>query len=243
MHDDTAGTSSGRTRADVLAMLRQMRPALGVLVLGYVLATMAWFAAAAITPVWLGQYVLRMLAFVALAWAGAPFLRALYRFVALGEASALPPLTHDASVRIFAAYASLMAALYFVPAFGFEIVAPFGGTELATAVWLALMLVVWVIVVRASTLLPMAALDPQTASWGAAMTHTRGHFMRTFLTVTVPAAPAFAALLVLGLLVRIGSMIPFLFFPAAVVILLAIQLLPLSAATHLYLRWRSAGST
>jgi hypothetical protein len=239
MHDSTVDkTSSAQAREDALAMLRQMRPALGVLVLGYILATMSWFAAAAIVPAWLGQYVLRMLAFMALAWAGAPFLLSLYRFVALGETRALPPLTYDAPVRTFAAYASLMTALYFVPALGFEIVAPLAGAELATATWLAFMLTVWVIVIRASTLLPMAALDPHTASWAAAMAHTRGQFLRTFLTVTVPAGPAFAGLLVLGLLVRNGVMVPLLFFPAAVVILLAIQLLPLSAATHLYLEQR-----
>lgn len=237
MHEGAVDkTSSAQARNDLLAMFRQMTPSLGVLVLVYVLATMAWLAASAPIATWMGAYILRMLMFMGLAFAAAPFTRALYRFVAHGEVTWLPTLGRfDDNTRIFATYASLMTALYFVPPIGRELVVTLGWVAYADATWFILCLAVWLIIIRSTTLLPMAALDPQRASWTHALAQSRGQTIRYFFATTVPAAPAFIAMLVLVMLVVRGAMHAFVFFPVVVVLLLAIQLLPLSAATRIYL--------
>jgi hypothetical protein len=56
-----------------------------------------------------------------------------------------------------------------------------------------------------------------------------------FFATTVPAAPAFIALIVLTMLIARGAMHALLFYPLVVVVLLAIQLLPLAVSTRLYL--------
>jgi hypothetical protein len=231
-------TSSAQARGDVMEMFRQMSPALGVLALGYFLATMAWLAAPAIISTWLGQYVVRMMLFMGLVWAGAPFMLSLYRFVALREAHWPPSLSYDKPTRIFASYAALLTALYFIPSIGFEVAAAFGGKDVAVVLFVALVLSVWVVVIRSTTLLPMAALDPQSASWPAAFAQSGDRVFSTFLATTVPVGPSFAALLILGGLIRGGLMNAALFFPVAILLLLSIQLLPLAAATHLYLERR-----
>ena len=229
-------TSSAQARDDLLAMFRQMTPSLGVLVLVYFLATMAWLAAPAAIATWMGAYVLRMLMFMGLAFAAAPVTRALYRFVAHGEVTSMPQLgPFDDNTRVFAAYASLMTALYFVPPIGRELVVLLGWVDYADATWSILCVVVWTIVIRSTTLLPMAALDPDRASWTHAFAQSRGQTIRYFFATTVPAAPAFIALLVLVMMVVRGAMHALVFFPAVVVLLLAIQLLPLSMSTRIYL--------
>ena len=234
MHESTVDKSrSAQAREDTLAMFRQMPVALGVLVVVYFLATMAWFAAPAIVPTWFGSYALRMLAFMGLAFGAAPVLKSLYRFVAVGEVRMLPALDFDPPTRIFAAYASLMTALYFLPPLGREIVNAMGGY--GDIAWFILVPVVWVIVIRASTLLPMAALDPQNVSWARALAQTKGKTLSTFLATTVPALPAFIVLLIVAALAARGAIHPIVFYPVAILTLLAVQLLPLSATTRLYL--------
>lgn len=240
MHDDAIDTtSSAQAREDVLAMFRQMPAALGALVLVYFLATMAWFAAPAIVPTWVGHYVLRMLMFMGLAYAAAPVMLSLYRFVALGDAPPwMPSLTFDDTTHRFAAYASLLTALYFAPALGREVLMAFGWEELAVLTWFALCAAVWVAVIRSTTLLPMAALDPRSASWSRAVAQSKGRTLRIFMATTIPAAPASVALLILAVMVARGAVHPVVFYPAAILTLLAIQLLPLAVATRLYLSQR-----
>ena len=236
MHEGTFDkTSSAQAREDVLAMARQMSPALGVLVVVYFLGTMAWLAASVVISTWLGAYTIRMLLFMGLAFAAAPFTRSLYRFVASGDARWQTLGQFDDATRRFACYASLMTALYFVPPIGREIVVLSGGAAYADLSWFILCGVVWWLVIRATTLLPMAALDPQHASLSRAFAQSRGQTVGFFFATTVPAAPAFIALIVLTMLIARGAMHALLFYPLVVVVLLAIQLLPLAVSTRLYL--------
>ena len=132
MHEGTVDkSSSAQAREDVLAIARQMSPALGVLVVVYFLATMSWLAASVVISTWLGAYTIRMLLFMGLAFAAAPFTRSLYRFVALGETTWPTLGPFDDATRRFAGYASLMTAFYFVPPIGRELVVVFGGAAYA----------------------------------------------------------------------------------------------------------------
>lgn len=226
---------------DFVDMVRQMGPVLAVLSVLYILCAMSWFIAPMVVPTWIGRYVLRMLIFVCLAWAAAPFYVALHRFVAIGEVRWLPNLgDYSREAQVYAAYAGMTTALYFLPFVGREILVALGAGGLASLAFLVLLVGLWIVLVRSTTLLPMAALAPNSASWGRAFAQSRGRAWGIFLVSAGLAAPSFVILMMLSSAAGQRAIEPVPFFALAIPALLAMQLLPLSHSTRLFQRLSAA---
>lgn len=223
--------------SDILAIVRRMWPVLLVLAIVYILAAMAWFFASAIVPTWIGRYVARMLLFVGLAWVAAPFYVALHRFVALGEVRWLPKLdVVSGEARVYAAYAAMSTGLYFTPFILREILVAMGLPGFGALAFFVAVVTVWVLLVRTTTLLPMAALAPETATWKAALAQSRGRAWSFFIRGLVPSLIPAIILVFVGQAAGGKTIEPVPFFVVAIAALLWLQLGLLSTSTRLYQR-------
>jgi hypothetical protein len=126
-------------------------------------------------------------------------------------------------------------ALYFLPFIAREWFTALGLTHIDGLVFLASVGLAWVALVRTTTLLPMAALDPERASWHRALAQSKGRNWSYFVATNVPTAPALVVLLLIAGAVARGNLPSLIFYPLAVLGLLVWQLLPLAIATRLYL--------
>lgn len=228
-------TIAAQARDDVLAMLRQMGPVLAVLGCIYIVAAMCWFIAPVIVPTWIGRYTLRMLMFAGLAWGAAPFYVALHRFVAYREVRWLPSLdVVNGPARLYGAYAAISMMFYFAPFIGREVFTALGLPVLSALAFLVLTAAGWTTLVRVTTILPMAALDPDNTSFWRAFMQSKGRAWQYFLGLTVIATPPFGLLMIINSAASNGAIAWPVYFPLAIAALLFFQLLPLAAATHLY---------
>lgn len=235
MHDGAIQSVTSRAWEDLVAMFRQMFPVLAALGCVYVIATMCWFIAPLMVPSWVGRYMLRMLMFAGLAWSAAPFYVALHRFVAFREVRWLPSLQlFNGPAQIYSAYAALSMMLFFMPFIGREIFSGFGLVPLGGLAFVVLVGIGWAVLVRVATLLPMAALDPEQASWQRALEQSKGRTLSYFVGLTMIATPPFVVLMILNSAASNRGISWPLYFPLAILALLLVQLLPLAAATHLY---------
>jgi len=235
------GSLYGSAYADLGRIATGMWPALGMLSVIYIAAAIGWFAAPLVFETELGVIVARMLLFVAIACVAAPFYVALHRFVAFGETRWLP--WHGdagAPTAIYVGWAGLTVALWFAPLIEAEIYNGLGMTA-SGAVCAGLgLLTVWVLRVRLTTLLPMAALNPGRVSLAHALTQTRHRFWRTAFAVNGPALPAWAALMIVYQAAQLQMIDALPWTALACGTLLAVQLLPLAVGTRLYRSYSAA---
>jgi hypothetical protein len=234
-------TLYGSAYADLGRLASGMWPTLAILSVLYLVAAAGWFAAPLLVATPLGLIVLRMLLFIGIAWLAAPFYVALHRFVAFGEVRWFPwHRDAGAPTAIYSGWAGVTVALWFAPLVAAEIYATFG-MSISGVVCAGLGLVtVWVLRVRLTTLLPMAALAPDRASLARALTHTRHRFWATTFAVHGPTLPAWAALMIVCQAAQLRTIDALPWMALACSALLAVQLVPLIVGTRLYQRYSAA---
>ena len=229
--------------ADLMRMAREMWPVLLMLCGLYLITAMAWFALPMLVNTLTGKMVMRYLVLVGSAFIAAPYFIALHRFVAFGETQWFP--THEAygaATATYTAWAAVTQLLCFAPLLFFALLSRLGlSPEMAGLPVLAMLIIAWWLLVRLTTLLPMAALDPQRANWQQALDHSRGRFWFIFAATTTVASPAYLTLMILGRAAATRSIGELPFFALSLASLLALQLLPLSIGTRFYKRVRTVG--
>jgi len=234
---DVGLTLMSRIRAayvDLVNIVREMWPVLLILTAIYFVCAMAWFFAPTLVGTWVGRMIMRMLIFIGIAWFAAPFYVSLHRFIATGEVRWIPPFgNYDVAGRVYFGWAGMTVALWFMPLILGDVAEAFG--RYGVLVELIGFVVILCVLPRMTTLLPAAALDPQSATWAQAMDDSRGRAWSFFASTTLGALPAIIALTLLGQAAGAKTIEPVPFFALAVPSLLVLQLIPLAIGTRLYL--------
>jgi len=234
---ETPSGLTSRIRAayvDLVNIAREMWPVLLILTAIYFVCAMAWFFAPTLVGTWVGRMIMRMLIFIGIAWFAAPFYVSLHRFIATGEVRWIPPFgNYDGAGRVYFGWAGMTVALWFMPLILGDVAEAFG--RYGVLVELIGFVVILCVLPRMTTLLPAAALDPQSATWAQAMDDSRGRAWSFFASTTLGALPAIIALTLLGQAAGAKTIEPVPFFALAVPSLLVLQLIPLAIGTRLYL--------
>ena len=224
---------------DLGRMYRRMWPALLQIGVLYVVAVMVWFTVPHVLQSWLGIYVARYLVLVGCAFATSPFFVALHRFVAFGEVTWLPSRDAYTEAAPYAAWSGVVLLVQMGPIILFFAMLGLTGHPSAAGLMVFLALpCAFSTLIRVTTLLPMAALDPRHATWRAAVQQTRNRFWFIWTATSASALPAWLAL---AILVRFGGPIASssLFSVLMIASMLATQLLPLSVSTRLFRQYRA----
>lgn len=222
--------------ADLVRLAHAMWPVLLILSAMYFVCVMGWFIAPLLVNTWIGRSILRMLIFVGVAWVLTPYYIALHRFVATGEARWIPSReSYGEASNTYFGWAAVSVCLWFAPIVGGELVDAFlppSGRVVQVVGFVA----VFCILPRLTTLLPTAAIDPGRAGWKQALGDSRGRGWSLFLSTTSASFPAIVALIMAGQAAAARTIEPVPFFVIVVPALLALQVLPLSIATRVYVR-------
>ena len=227
---------------DVVRMVREMYPVLVILCALFLVTAMGWFTLPLLVNTGLGKMVMRFLLMVGCAYVAAPYYVALHRFVVMGEVRWIPRRDANGPASdVYLAWAAYSQLILIAPLLVLALLSDLGLGGIGTLLFPLLQIVSWVVLVRLTTLLPMAALAPKRVTWHAAWAQTRGRFWNVLFATTTPAVPAYVALLVLMQAAgnRTIQAIPWMLMALAA--LLAVQLLPLSVATRFF--WRVRGET
>ncbi len=235
---------------DTRRVLPRMWPALAAMVFLMVGVTLVTGLAGGLVGTRLGDAALDLLSAAAIAYAIAPYLLAFCRAVAHDEITTNPETLRPApATQRFAAWLVvlfLVAGLYdFVfKLFGPQItpdMAPEQAMAMAVdpalaMVVLALLVASLIFSVRATTLLPMLALDPADASLDAALAQTRGRFWFISGLLLLCSLPVgFGGLLVLVVVgLVLGPLALFVLVPITYAIFALALLVGLAASIRLY---------
>jgi len=227
---------------DLTRIVRDMYPALAIICALYLVTAIGWFTLPLLVDTSLGRMVMRFLLLVGCAYVAAPYYVALHRFIAMGEVRWIPPRdAHFPAADVYTAWAAFTQLILLGPLLLVSVLDDFRLGTLGVLLFPELQLLSWWLLVRLATLLPMAALTPERASFRRALSHTDGRFLHVLMATTAPAVPAYVALMVLAQAAanRTIEAIPWMLMALAA--LLAMQMLPLSVATRLYWRVRNEG--
>ena len=196
----------------------------------------------------LGQGVLSVLINTVMVWAIAPYLLALYRCAATGEVTPQPEaLRNTAENRRFGAWLILLGFaagipyvfyLVAVPDLPPEQLTPENVNAGAMLALLAISVVVWIFTIRAATLMPMLALDPDGASLAAALAQTKGRFWFIVGIELITLVPVLVAGVVAADIV--DAAVPILKLPVGAAIAAVTQVVQIAVTTRLYARFTSA---
>lgn len=193
----------------------------------------------------LGRGVLTVLVNTAMVWAIAPYLLALYRCAATGEVTPQPEaLRNTTDNQRFGAWLILLGFVAGVPYVLYVVAVPDLPPEQLTAetinaaamlALLAISVAVWTFTIRVTTLMPMLALDPDRADLPLALAQTKGRFWFIVGIELITLVPVLVAGIVVADIVDVVA--PILRLPVGAVIATATQLVQISVATRLYLRF------
>ena len=227
---------------DLAALVRQMWPVLLAIAALYVAAVMAYFSVSLLVGTGLGRVVMRMLVFIGCAAVTAPCFVALHRFVAFREVRWLPPADAYRHARVYIGWIGLSVAMWFAPLIAAIALDGAGLTALGGLLGLGGLLAVWSLMVRLTTLWPMAALEPGRASLSRALEQSRGHFWMIFAATNGPASPAFFALILIGRAAAQHAIGALPFWLLAMSAMLSLQIVLLAVGTRLYQRFSAASA-
>lgn len=238
---------------DTFRVLRAMWPALVAMSFIMVAVTLVAGLAGRFVGTRLGDAGLDLLSSVALAYGIAPYLLAFCRAVALDETTSNPEkLRTEPVAQKFAAWLVVLFLIAGLYDFVFKLFGPRFSTDMApeqvmaTTVDPGLALVVLALLigslafsVRATTFLPMLALDPANASLRPALAQTRGRFWFIAALLTLIGLPVGFAGLVLIVLVSVmlGPLALFVLVPLTYSIFALAMLVGIAASTRLYQRY------
>jgi hypothetical protein len=228
--------------ADLVAIAREMWPVLLVLSALFVATTMGYFMAPLLVSTWLGKVILRMLLLIGCAYVAAPHYVALHRFVAFGEIRWIPDRRDYNDSLVYLSWAGISLMLWFAPLICNEVLVGLGLDGIGAFAAIVGLIAIWVLMVRLTTLLPLAALEPRRATWQRALEMSRWRFWFFFIASNGAAIPAMVALFALARAAATKSIAALPFMALAIAALLILQLIPLAVGTRLYQRYASAGS-
>ena len=237
------GDSLTTAYTDLVGIFRQMWPVLLGLCALFLITAMAWFALPLLVNTGTGRMVMRYLVLVGCACAASPYYIALHRFVALGEVRWVP--THQSyghASAVYSAWAAFSLLLAAGPLLIAQALARLQTGVLGASLSVVLIIGSWIVLVRLTTILPLAALDPREATWRRAFEQSRGRGRFIFAATTAAASPAYLALLLLGRAAADRRIEELPFFVLALASMLALQVLPLSIGTRLYWQLRSGAA-
>lgn len=240
---------------DTFRVLRRMWPALVAMVFIMVAVTLLAGLAGRFVGTRLGDAGLDLLSSVALAYGIAPYLLAFSRAVALDEITGNPEtMRAEPRTQIFAAWLVVLFLIAGLYDFVFKLFGPQFSPDMppeqlmATTVDPSLALLVLALLVgslafsvRATTLLPMLALDPDNAGLRPALAQTRGHFWYIAGLLMLAGLPIGIAGLVLIVVVSVilGPLALFALVPITYGIFALAILVGIAASTRLYQRYGS----
>ncbi len=234
---------------DAARVLRGMFPVVLTVVAAVVVLGFLGRLAENFIPTRLGQSVLDLLVAAATAWVISPYLMVLYRAVATNE------MTHRAealrgtpAAQRFAAWSVLTAFIIAVPDLLFAIFGPDVPPDQLTEENVntgAMMLIfaitigVWIFSVRAATLMPLLALDPDRAGLPVAFAQSKGHFWYIVGVLLVTMLPVlFGGVIVAALFSALfGILAPILMVPVGAAITGVTLVTAIAVSTRLYQRF------
>lgn len=211
---------------DAIRVIPQMWPALlivvaAVIVMGFVGNLLGNFVGTR-----LGHGVLDLLVSAGTAWLISPYLISIYRAVATDEIITRPEsLRGEPATQRFAAWSALTAFIIGMPDILYSIFGPTVPPDQITEAninagamlgILVLTVGVWIFSVRATTLMPLLALDPNRASLPAAFAQSKGHFWYIVGVLLITMVP-----LVLGG-VLVTAVVAGMFGPLAPIVLVPV---------------------
>lgn len=224
--------------SDAAAILRGMWPVLLMLSAYFVTVVMGYFSVPLLVTTPIGKIILRMLLFCGFAYAAAPLYVALHRYVAYGETRWVPSRAeYGNAANIYTAYAALSILLWFTPIIAGETLSALGLDAAGILCVLFGLLAVWLVMVRLTTLLPMAALSPERAGWSPALSQSRHRFWFVFMASNGPSAPFAAVLMILYQAAHNETMTYLPWWIFSCLAMLGMQIIPLAVGTRLYQRF------
>jgi hypothetical protein len=196
----------------------------------------------------LGQSVLDLLVAAATAWVISPYLIVLYRAVATDDMTQrAEALRGTREAQRFAAWSVLTAFIIAVPDLLFAVFGPDVPPEQLTEenvntgammLILAITFGVWIFSVRAATLLPLLALDPDRASLPLAFAQSKGHFWYIVGVLVVVMLPVLFGGVLIAALVggMFGVLAPIVMVPLGAAITGVTLVTAIAVSTRLYQR-------
>lgn len=193
----------------------------------------------------LGGGVLTVLVNAALVWATAPYLLALYRCAATGEATPQPEtLRNTTDNQRFSAWLILLGfvagipyVLYLtaIPDLPPEQLTPENVNLAGMLVLLVVSIVVWIFTIRVVPLMPLLALDPEGASLSRALVLSSGRFWFIVGVELITLIPVLVAGIVITEIV--AAVAPVLRLPVDAAVAATTQVVQIAVTTRLYRRF------
>ena len=237
---------------DAVRVISRMWPAVLVVVAIIVVTGFLSRLAAGLIGTGLGKGVLDLLFGAAAAYLIAPYLMALYRSVATDEAMRNPEaLRSTSAAQRFAAWSVLTAFILAAPGILYGTFGPNVPPDQLTEddinagamlLVMGLAIAVWIFSVRATTLMPLLALDPERASLPAAFAQTRGHFWFIVGVLLITMLPLVVGeTIITGLVVGIaGPLAAILLVPIGAAMSGVMLVTAIAVSTRLYQRFAGA---
>lgn len=234
---------------DAIRVLRGMWPTVlmvvaAVLILGFVGGQIGNFINTR-----LGQSVLDLLVAAGTAYLISPYLIVLYRAVATNDmASNAEALRGTPEAQRFAAWSVLTAFIIAVPDLLFSIFGPDVPADQLTEgnvntgamlVIFVLTIGIWIFSVRATTLMPLLALEPGRAGLPAAFAQSKGHFWFIVGVLLVTMLPLLLGGVVVAGVIggAFGPLAPILMVPVGAAITGLTLVTAIAVSTRLYQRY------
>jgi hypothetical protein len=197
----------------------------------------------------LGHGLLDLLVSAGAIWVIAPYLVAIYRAVATDEVATRPESLRNApATQRFMAWSILLTFIAGVPDVLFTVFGPDVPTDQLTEqdvnvgamlVILVLTIAAWIFIVRATTLLPLLALDPDRASLPRALAQSKGHFWFIVGALLITTGLLWlVGLLLVGLIAAtFGPLAPLLLVPGVAALTGVTLVMAVAVSTRLYQRY------
>ncbi len=199
----------------------------------------------------LGQSVLDLLLAAAAAYFISPYLIVLYRAVLSNDMTLrAEALRGSSEAQRFAAWSVLSAFIIAVPELLFAIFGPdvppeqLSEANVNTGAMLMIMAItigVWIFTVRAATLMPLLALEPDRAGLPAAFAQSKGHFWFIVGVLVVTMLPILIGGVMVAALIGglFGILAPILMVPLGAAINGLTLVTAIAVSTRLYQRFAS----
>jgi len=234
---------------DALRVIPRMWPAVLTVVAAVIVMGFLGRLLGNVVTTRLGNGVLGLLVSAATAWVIAPYLIAIYRAVATDEVTQRPEtLRNTPATQRFAAWSALTTFIIGVPDILYTVLGPDVPTDQLTEqnvnaggmlLILALTIAVWIFSVRATTLMPLLALDPDRASLPLAFAQSKGHFWFIVGVLLVTLVPLLLGGVVVTVLIAgmFGPLAPILLVPVGAALTGLTLVTAIAVSTRLYQRY------